>query len=375
MAAVLASGLTLTSCGEDFLESLPTDHLADGGTATESSINSGLAATYQILLFDSYANNNYEAIPVIADVQSDDCYKGGGGAGDQLQIYNISLFQADGLHTLPGSWNIYTSGFARANAVINACKGIENPSATVKQYNAEAHFLRAYYVYMLWKYFGNIVFFTEPLTPATNYMTPQITADEAYAQIIADVEVAAEEGVLAMSTNGTAEKGPDKGRVSRAAALMLKARAVMYQNDKSRYQEVANDLATIIKSGAFELEPDFDALWDNDHEFCNESIFESNQMGEGKTWSSGWAAMEQTSRHSSLQTVWKILLAFILMAGASVLYASLHTRCSLRATPVAMPLSTTGEKQSMVLVSRTQASSSRSMQHVRTTGSPQETLT
>ena len=288
MAAVLASGLTLTSCGEDFLESLPTDHLADGGTATESSINSGLAATYQILLFDSYANNNYEAIPVIADVQSDDCYKGGGDAGDQLQIYNISLFQADGLHTLPGSWNIYTSGFARANAVINACKGIENPSATVKQYNAEAHFLRAYYVYMLWKYFGNIVFFTEPLTPATNYMTPQITADEAYAQIIADVEVAAEEGVLAMSTNGTAEKGPDKGRVSRAAALMLKARAVMYQNDKSRYQEVANDLATIIKSGAFELEPDFDALWDNDHEFCNESIFESNQMGEGKTWSSGW---------------------------------------------------------------------------------------
>ena len=256
MAAVLASGLTLTSCGEDFLESLPTDHLADGGTATESSINSGLAATYQILLFDSYANNNYEAIPVIADVQSDDCYKG--------------------------------SGFARANAVINACKGIENPSATVKQYNAEAHFLRAYYVYMLWKYFGNIVFFTEPLTPATNYMTPQITADEAYAQIIADVEVAAEEGVLAMSTNGTDEKGPDKGRVSRAAALMLKARAVMYQNDKSRYQEVANDLATIIKSGAFELEPDFDALWDNDHEFCNESIFESNQMGEGKTWSSGW---------------------------------------------------------------------------------------
>ena len=106
MAAVLASGMTLASCGDAFLESLPTEQLADGGTATESSINSGLAATYQILLFDSYANNNYEAIPVVADVQSDDCYKGGGDAGDQLQLYNISLFQADALHTLVGSWNV-----------------------------------------------------------------------------------------------------------------------------------------------------------------------------------------------------------------------------------------------------------------------------
>lgn len=287
MAAMLASGMTLTSCGNDFLESLPTDRLADGGTATEASINSGLAAVYQILLFDSYANNNYESNCVIADVQSDDCYKGGGDAGDQLQIYNMSLFQADGLHTLPGSWNIYTSGFARANSVINACASIEQPSDRVKQYNAEAHFLRAYYVYMLWKYFGSIPFFTEPLTSATNYMAPQITPDEAYAQIISDVNVAAEAGVLPMSTNNDASEN-GKGRVSRAAALMLKARVVMYQKDQSKYQEVANDLATIINSGEFELYPDFNALWDNEREFCSESIFETNQMGEGKTWSSGW---------------------------------------------------------------------------------------
>ena len=261
MAAMLASGMTLTSCGNDFLESLPTDRLADGGTATEASINSGLAAVYQILLFDSYANNNYESNCVIADVQSDDCYKGGG--------------------------DIYTSGFARANSVINACASIEQPSDRVKQYNAEAHFLRAYYVYMLWKYFGSIPFFTEPLTSATNYMAPQITPDEAYAQIISDVNVAAEAGVLPMSTNNDASEN-GKGRVSRAAALMLKARVVMYQKDQSKYQEVANDLATIINSGEFELYPDFNALWDNEREFCSESIFETNQMGEGKTWSSGW---------------------------------------------------------------------------------------
>ena len=118
-------------------------------------------------------------------------------------------------------------------------------------------------------------------------MAPQITPDEAYAQIISDVNVAAEAGVLPMSTNNDASEN-GKGRVSRAAALMLKARVVMYQKDQSKYQEVANDLATIINSGEFELYPDFNALWDNEREFYSESIFETNQMGEGKTWSSGW---------------------------------------------------------------------------------------
>ena len=33
---------------------------------------------------------------------------------------------------------------------------------------------------------------------------------------------------------------------------------------------------------------DFDAMWLDENEFCKESIFESNQLPEGKTWSSGW---------------------------------------------------------------------------------------
>ncbi|WP_373787428.1 RagB/SusD family nutrient uptake outer membrane protein, partial [Bacteroides heparinolyticus] len=45
---------------------------------------------------------------------------------------------------------------------------------------------------------------------------------------------------------------------------------------------------TIIKSGKFSLMDSFDAIWLDENEFCSESIFESNQMPEGKTWSSGW---------------------------------------------------------------------------------------
>lgn len=288
VAAVLAAGMTLASCGDSFLESEPTDKLAGGGTATLSSINSGLAATYQILLFDSYANGFYESAVYIGDIQSDDIFKGGADANDGMagMNYAVSQFTADANHTLSGTWNIYTSGNARANSVIISCASIEPSNSleekTLKQYNAEGHFLRAYFTYMLWKNFGSIVFFTEPLKPP--YVAPQMSADDAYQQIMSDVAVACEEGALEMSTNG----GTTSGRVSRAAALMLKASAVMYQKDQSKYAEIANDMATIIKSGKYQLMADYAALWLNENEFCSESIFESNHMGEGKDWGNAW---------------------------------------------------------------------------------------
>lgn len=61
-----------TSCGEDFLTALPTEKQAAGGSATEGAILSNLGSAYQILLFDSYANNNYNSIPLMSDLRSDD---------------------------------------------------------------------------------------------------------------------------------------------------------------------------------------------------------------------------------------------------------------------------------------------------------------
>jgi hypothetical protein len=69
---------------------------------------------------------------------------------------------------------------------------------------------------------------------------------------------------------------------------MLKARVVMYQKDESRYAEITKDMAEIINSTQYKLFDDFGAMWDDENEFCIESIFESNQIPEGKTWGTGW---------------------------------------------------------------------------------------
>lgn len=283
IAALLSSAMMTTSCGDDFLTSSSTEKPMAGAAATEGTILSSLGSAYQILLFDSYANNNYNGILFMSDLRSDDLYKGGGDAGDQAALYSLSQFSMSAAESLGGLWSIYFTGLARCNNAIIACENAVGVSdAKVKQYKAEAHFLRAYYVHLLWKFFGNIPYFEVPLDAP--YMAKQLTADEIYAKIMADINIACEEGAMEMVNN----TGADQGRACRAAALMLKARVVMYQKDESKYVEVANDMATIIKSGKFELLANFDAIWLDENEFCKESIFESNQMPEGKTWASGW---------------------------------------------------------------------------------------
>lgn len=282
MAVLAASTMAFTSCGEDFLSPVPTQKAAAGAAATEGTINLALTSAYQILLFDSYANNNYNAISLMADLRSDDVYKGGSDAGDQGQLYSLSQFSMSANEGL-GLWNIYTTGLARCNNAITSCNMAEGVREDVlKRLNAEAHFLRAYYVHLLWKFYGNIPYFEEALDAP--YMAPQLSADEVYGKIMADLEIACEDGAMPMYNNGTA----NQGRVNRAAALMLRARVVMYQKDQSKYAQITKDMADIINSGKYELMNDFDAMWLDENEFCKESIFESNQLPEGKTWSSGW---------------------------------------------------------------------------------------
>jgi hypothetical protein len=291
---LLLAVVAFSSCSDEFLTSNPTQSQEAGGPATEGAIQANIASCYQILLLDSYANNNYNSIVLMSDLQSDDIYKGGGDAGDQHQLYLLSQFTATPQEQPSGLWNIYFTGLARCNNAIMACdKAVNVPAAKLDRYKAESHFLRAYYVSQLWKFWGYIPYYEAPLLAP--YLAKQRTnPDEIYKEIMEDIDFAAAGEKLPMSVSGS-----ELGRVNRAAALMLKARVVMYQKDQTRYAEVASDMAEIITSGKYglidatslvkdETDTPFAAMWKNEYEFCKENIFETNQLPEGKTWASGW---------------------------------------------------------------------------------------
>ncbi|MDD2244208.1 MAG: RagB/SusD family nutrient uptake outer membrane protein [Dysgonamonadaceae bacterium] len=288
IAAVL---IGLTSCGEDFLTSSSTEKQEVGAPAFEGAILANLASAYQILLFDSYAAQNYNSIPLMSDLRSDDIFKGGGDAGDQHQLYLLSLFTSTPQESIDGLWQIFYSGLARSNNAITACENaVEVKDKKLNQYKAEAHFLRAYFTHLLWKFWGNVPYYEAPLTESP-YMTKQTSANDLYTQIMEDIDIACTEGWLPMRLEKNSEEKdiPESiGRINRAAALMLKARVVLYQKDQSRYAEVTADMAEIINSGEYQLVPDFAAMWEDAGEFGKESIFEVNHLPEGKIWANGW---------------------------------------------------------------------------------------
>lgn len=280
--AAMAAIIGLSSCSEDFLTISPTASQEAGGPATEGAILSNLASCYQILLFDSYAANNYNSIVLMSDLRSDDIFKGGGDAGDQGQLYRLSQLDATPTELPSGLWSIYYSGISRCNNALLACENAVNvPAERLKQYKAEAHFLRAYYLHWLWKFWGNVPYFEEELSAP--YMAPQYQADEIYTEIMQDIDSAIMGNNLPLRTTAA-----NAGRVTKAAAYMLKARVVMYQKDAPRYDEVLANMVEIIKSPEYGLMVVYDSIWTRGGEFCKESIFESNQLPEGKSWTSGW---------------------------------------------------------------------------------------
>jgi hypothetical protein len=278
----LAALVGFTSCGEDFLTAYPTDSQEAGGEATKGAIEANITSAYQILLFDSYADYQYNSIVLMSDLRSDDIFKGGGDAGDQAQLYRLSQLDASPRELPGGLWNIYYSGLSRANnAIIATENAVDVSEADLARLSAEGRYLRAYFVHWLWKFWGNIPYFEEDL--AEPYMAPQYTADQIYNELIEDLDYAIEGNKLPMSVGAT-----EAGRATRAAAMMLKARVVMYQQDESRYAEVLADMSEIINSGAYELMPEYSEIWPRDGEFCAESIFEVNHLPEGKDWGAAW---------------------------------------------------------------------------------------
>jgi hypothetical protein len=292
LTMAITAAMAFTACDDDFLTSTNAgaSRTVDDPADTEALL-SFAAAAYQPLLLDNFApvrsnpgDGRAHSIVVTADLRSDDVYRGGSSASDVLELWRLFTFTSDPAYTLNGLWNVGYIGLGRCNQLIRACANTTTGVATdeQKRFNAEAHFLRAWYTHLLWKYWGSVPYFAEAL--AEPFVAHQYTAGEVYEFIMADLQVACDPEALPMKSEAGSE-----ARASLAAALMLKARMTLYQNDATRYPEITNDMATIIKSGEYSLMPDFKAIWRDDGEFCAESIFEANHLPMGKDWGAGRA--------------------------------------------------------------------------------------
>lgn len=248
----------------------------------EARAYEALVAAYGPLQWFDYFNQ-YTPLNLISDIMADDMYKGGETLeADCVYLKNVHLYTLSPLEgQLPNMlWTTCYSGVNRSCQVLENVDGVPGMSDETKAlFKAEATVLKAFYYTLLWKFWGNIPYYDVNLTAP--YTTPQLTADQVYMNIVTKLEDVFESNVLPMKANSGQE-----GRVTKAMAYMLYAEAVMYQNDNERYGTALGYMEEIIKSGLYDLVPDYASIWEETGEWCIESIWEINYTSEGgvRSW-------------------------------------------------------------------------------------------
>ncbi|MCD8184722.1 MAG: RagB/SusD family nutrient uptake outer membrane protein [Bacteroides sp.] len=268
----LASTLMLAGCSDSFLElESPTQVTIQDYFTTNEHVYEALIAAYDPLQWPDWNKEQYNPVNIMSDIMADDVWVGGQNKTDNQFWHLMMNYEALPTNCMSGIWTVAYSGVKRANDVLTyigwAQKDITEDNQ--KLYEAEARVLRCFYYTWLWKFWGNIPYYTENLQPP--YIHEQSKADDVYSSIVTDLEGALDLNALPMKATSD-----NLGRVTKAMAYMLYAEIVMYQNDESRYSKALDYMKAIITDGGYDLAEDYAGIWLESGEWNVESIFEIN---------------------------------------------------------------------------------------------------
>ena len=150
-------------------------------------------------------------------------------------------------------WEKMYSGVAYSNDLLENMHRARNQVSEqyFQRVEGQAKYLRAFFYHFLTEFFGDVPFYIE--TPSIeDAQLPRTPKSEIVQQIYADLDDAAQ--YLPASWSGS-----DQGKITRGAALALKARVALYNED---YEIAAQAAQEVINSGVYELHADYGELFD-----------------------------------------------------------------------------------------------------------------
>jgi starch-binding outer membrane protein, SusD/RagB family len=225
---------------KDYLEQVPLDAPATGQFFNnEIEMNAALNAIYR----SAYWNTGNTAYQSYMDLWTDIAVQ----RGVELAEGNFDVFNGHSATI----WRLAYTTIQRTNTMLDGMeKGKSKVAdATYKRLQAETRVIRAWsYLYLTFLY-GEAPLITKPLTPEEFYTQKRATHDELVKFIYNELDAAAQ--VLAWAPT-------QRGRVSKAVALGIKARAALYNKD---YAIAAAAAKQVMDGAGLDLNPNFGALF------------------------------------------------------------------------------------------------------------------
>lgn len=205
----------------------------------------------------------------IGEIASDNSIAGGESVNDTRGLHEIQNMSHGGVNTeLRDIMRFNYAGIARANYIFEHRDKLDFEGKD--QIMAEASFLRAYYHFVLVSYFGDI-----PLIVDRRLSISEVTASirtpktQVYNQIETDLRTA-------IST--LPWTNPERGRITKGAAMALLGKVLLYQDKYGEAAQVFDELITTNQAG-YGLFPDYSTLFYVVNENNSEDVFTIQYSG------------------------------------------------------------------------------------------------
>ncbi|TWR26660.1 RagB/SusD family nutrient uptake outer membrane protein [Mucilaginibacter achroorhodeus] len=260
---VLVLVTVLSACKK--LDLLPQDRFTDANYwTTADKANNVLNTAYsQIMSSGDFFFN---------EAMSDNAFN---GRGDNNGVASIAAGTYDpSLGRFKGDWGAHYGAIKTSNIFLENVDRVPNMDATLKaRMKAEARFLRAWHYFMLETWWGDVPLIQKDITIDESKTVARTPKADVVSFILKELDDAA----AALPANTTYAQ-TDRGRVTKGAAIALKARVLLYE---SRWADVVTECEKLIgktDNGTYALFSTYGGIFAPQNEYNSEVIFDLEYM-------------------------------------------------------------------------------------------------
>jgi hypothetical protein len=263
----------------DFLEIHPRTQVTTSDFyKTEDGVMKGL---YSIM---KEVQNRLMEVHSYSTLLSDEAETGGGiGEGSYKVKWNTYTYTpttcfSNEWYGGTGWWNEWDMGLyvgvVAANILIDEMKLSGLSDDFIRPVDAEARFYRALFYDYLFMGYKEIPLLKGQITSVNDlYSFGNASREEVYNFMMEDL---ADDVIQYLPERANTQKG----RISRDAAKVLRAKIILFHRDEASYQKAYNDMREIANNSFYQLDPDYLHIWRKAGEWGKESIYEIGMAGE-----------------------------------------------------------------------------------------------
>jgi hypothetical protein len=306
-AGLLAVLFGISACKK--LDLAPTDRFTDVNFwTTKEKAMTVLNTAYSQMYRNDYFFYNEGA--------SDNAYN---GRGDNNGVASLAAGSYDAsLGRIKEEWYYHYSGIKTSNILLENIDKVTAIDPTLKErMKAEARFLRAWHYFQLTTWWGDVPLFEKDVTIDES----KIVSRTPKAQVV-DFILKELDAIAAVLPVNTAYAEADRGRITKGAAIALKARVLLYE---SRWQELATTCEQLIgntANGTYGLFNSYEGLFLPQNEYNNEVILDLQYVPNttNRTWNNffDFAPLSVGARLNGLAPTQELVDSYLMTNGKRI---------------------------------------------------------